>query len=250
MRQGIYYLVALLLTGSWLLLSKSGSLAGSVQAPSRSTDISIDLRDAALSELLNKLSSQLKKPVLFDGDSGRKVSLGLHGPASSVLPTLSRILDVDVREGKHGAVLLVPRFSNGPGPPQADAAEIAQLARNALKTIPDAKPDPDHQVWGGEIRRLATTLAPPQVEALRNGKPLPWAELTPDQKTLLANCLNARLYGGPRFFWSAVLAATAEPDQSTLLIDDRTNTLIMRTPDRYQVGPIRLGTAPRTGGVQ
>lgn len=234
-----------------LLLFVMAALCAASQQRPKASDlipqtISIDAQGASAGEILQKLSAQIHRPVVLDGHLDNKISLHFEGPVAEVLKSIGRVLDLDIREGKHGAVLLVRRFDRDLSPPQAQREEIHALAETALRVLPQVRPFSEPDDWTDDLRAFAATFNASQVAALKAGGRLNWNDFDPSQRQRLASVLNARLFGTSRYAWSLVFQASQEPRNTKLALDEPSGAVFLEA--RELSGSRRIYLGVRLGG--
>jgi hypothetical protein len=237
-------ILAGLLSFAWSASYKSQS------TPLSDETLSLDFKDASSPEILTGLSEKLKQPVVLDGGCDMKASIHVSLPRSLALGPVARMLDLEVRQGRGGAVIFTQRFEGEPRLPQARPAEIGALAANVLRTLPDVRPDPDHEQWGIEVRRLAGTLDRQQRGILETGGAVDFSELNPAQRDLVTQCVYGRFVGGPRYFYTILSAVSSDPERTLVKMDPRLRTLMVEPPPRFQVARVNLGIQLPEGGKQ
>lgn len=210
--------------------------------------LTLDFQDAPALEILAGISDKLKRPVVLDGTCKMRATVHMSLPRSLVLQSVARVLDLEVREGKGRAAIFTQRFEDEAHLPQASPAEIQALAANVLRALPNAQPDPDHDQWGADLRRLATTLSAQQKKALEAGDTIAFGDLDPAQRDLVTQCIYCRVLGGPRYFYTMLSAVSSDPERTLVKMDSRQRTLIVEPPPRSQMARISLGIQLPEGG--
>lgn len=205
--------------------------------------LTLDLNEATVPQLLTALSTQMTAPAVLDGHlpEARRVTIHFSGEAKDLLPSLGRMLDVDVRTGAHGAVYLVPKFDREPGEPQAEPIQINALSSRILRVLPNVTSSPNNDGWATEVKRLGAMLQEGQFAALRSGRKIAWNELSPAQKNQVAACIDARLYSIPRYVWTTAQLVTREPDKTILKLEPNTRQLLIEAPGRAGTDAVRMG---------
>jgi hypothetical protein len=204
--------------------------------------VTIELRDEPVSALLSAVSRELRRPVMADGHFGdRRVTIAATGSRADVLATISRALDVDIRDGKRGAILLVKRFSMESDVPQTRVEQINAHAANVLKVLPPTRDLDGLYDWTREVRELGRSLSPAQVESLTRGDLIRWDDIPPAQHDLLASGTNARVYGPPRLAWKAIRLISQLPESTLLRCDPNTKNLYIERPDGLAKDRMFLG---------
>lgn len=157
--------------------------------------IHIQTQGKPLSYVVALLARQLHcNIVMDDAPLLPPPDLDCEGTGKEVMDKVCDAYDYSWRVGRQGMTLLSKRFYNPDELPQMSLPELQQMGRDALTALAGVTCDPRVTGWAYGCKTLYEGCTPAQLETLKQGSPLRYAELSAAQQETLAQMLLNRRF--------------------------------------------------------